>query len=87
MPLRYILAICVMLYMDFQVIRANKHNAIDMGFVHSQSWQKAYRGITPDEIVNSFTPEKRAEIFVDAISTRPEEYYLFRVDGHPAGMW
>ncbi len=72
--------------MDFQVIRANKDNAIDMGFVHSQSWQKAYRGIIPDEIVNSFTSEKRAEIFVDAISTRPEEYYLFRVDGHPAGI-
>ena len=72
--------------MDFQVIRATKDNAIEMGFVHSQSWQKAYRGIIADEIVDSFTPEKRAEIFADAISTRPEEYYLFRVDGRPAGI-
>lgn len=72
--------------MDFQSIKATCEDATNMGFIHSQSWQKAYRGIIPDEIVNNFTAENRAKIFVEAISTRPEEYYLFKVDGKPAGI-
>jgi RimJ/RimL family protein N-acetyltransferase len=72
--------------MNFQVIRAKKDNAIDMGFVHSHSWQKAYRGIIPDEIVDSFTPEKKSRNLLTLFLHVPEEYYLFRVDGHPAGI-
>lgn len=36
--------------------------------------------------MNSFTPEKRAEVFREALLSRPEEYYLFKVDGVSAGI-
>lgn len=72
--------------MDFKAIKADKKNAADMGWVHSESWQKAYRGIISDEVVDGFTAESRADVFTEAISSRPEEYYLFTVDDNPAGI-
>lgn len=72
--------------MDFRVVKATVGNAAAMGRVHSASWQKAYRGLIPDEVVDCFTAESRAEAFAEAISARPEEYYLFTVDGNPAGL-
>lgn len=72
--------------MQLEVIKATVHFAEDMGYVHAESWQKAYRGIVPDDIVDAFTPEKRGEVFREAIATRPEEYYFFKVNGHPAGI-
>lgn len=72
--------------MDIQVFRATKEHAKDMGSIHSISWKKAYKDIIPDEIIDGFTPEKRVAIFSDVLTTRPEEYYLFKVDGIAAGI-
>lgn len=72
--------------MDIQIFRATKEHANDMGSVHSISWKKAYRGIIPDTIIDDFTQEKRAAIFSDVVDTHPEEYYLFKVNGVPAGI-
>lgn len=72
--------------MDFQVIRATKEFAFDMGYVHSYSWQEAYAGIIPDEIIRTFTPKNRAKIFLDVLKNPLEEYYLFKVDDRPAGI-
>lgn len=49
--------------MDFQVIRATKEFAFDMGYVHSYSWQEAYTGIIPDEIIRTFTPKIEQRFF------------------------
>ncbi|MDR1159402.1 MAG: GNAT family N-acetyltransferase [Syntrophomonadaceae bacterium] len=72
--------------MKFQAIRATVDCVSDMGFIHSKSWQAAYRGIIPDNVVDDFLPEKRAAIFQKVITTNPEEYYLFKVDDIPAGI-
>ncbi|MEA4816953.1 MAG: GNAT family N-acetyltransferase [Lachnospiraceae bacterium] len=72
--------------MEFETIKANIQLAEDMGYVHSKSWQKAYRGIIPDHVVDAFTPEKRTEVFKEAIASRPEEYYLFKANSIPAGI-
>ena len=72
--------------MDFQVIRATREFAFDMGYVHSCSWQEAYTVIIPDEIINTFTPKNRAKIFLDVLENPLEEYYLFKVDDRPAGI-
>lgn len=72
--------------MDFQIFRATKKDAVEMGIIHSCSWKEAYSGIIPNEIISEFTPTKRAEMFSNAIGSRPEEYYLFKVDGCPAGI-
>lgn len=72
--------------MKFEAIRANTDFAEDMGYIHAKSWQEAYRGIVPDHFLAAFTPEKRTEVFREALASRPEEYYLFRADDRPAGM-
>ena len=72
--------------MNFEAIRATVENSPAMGYVHSCSWQKAYRNIIPDEIVNSFTVAQRTKVFEEVIRSCPEEYYLFQVDGQPAGI-
>ena len=72
--------------MNFEVIKATVENSQDMGYIHSHSWRQAYINIIPDEILNSFTPIQRAQVFEQAIRTRPEEYYLFQVDNLPAGI-
>ncbi len=59
--------------MKFEAIRATIEDAPIMGHIHSESWKKAYRGIIQDDIVDSFTSEKRTEVFKEAKSTRPEE--------------
>jgi len=72
--------------MQLEIIKTDISHARDMGYVHAQSWQRAYRGIFADDVIDAFTPEKRAEVFAEAMSTRPEEYYLFKADGRPAGI-
>ncbi|MCU6061134.1 GNAT family N-acetyltransferase, partial [Clostridioides difficile] len=53
--------------MNLEIIRATGENATEMGFIHSYSWKKAYKGIIPDNIIDEFTSEKRAEIFHNVI--------------------
>ena len=72
--------------MNLEIIRATSENAIEMGFIHSCSWRKAYKGIIPDKIIDGFTSEKRAEVFQSVIPKAEEEYYLFKVNGIPAGF-
>jgi RimJ/RimL family protein N-acetyltransferase len=72
--------------MKFQAIRATVDCSNDMGYVHSKSWQAAYRGIIPDGVIDDFTPEKREAIFKEVLPDAPEEYYLFKVNDKPAGI-
>ncbi|HBE9528915.1 TPA: GNAT family N-acetyltransferase [Clostridioides difficile] len=72
--------------MNLEIIRATGENATEMGFIHSYSCKKAYKGIIPDNIIDEFTSEKRAEIFHNVIPKAEEEYYLFKVDSIPAGF-
>ncbi len=72
--------------MKFEAIKATLENSQAMGYIHSCSWQKAYQHIIPADVLNTFTPARRAQVFQEAIKTRPEEYYLFQVDSAPAGI-
>lgn len=72
--------------MNFEAIRADLSHITEMGYVHAKSWQRAYRGIVANRIIDEFTPEKRAEVFREAIQSRPEEYYLFKSNNQPAGI-
>jgi len=70
-----------------EIVRATLDKADDMGYVHAMSWQKAYDGIVPKEILDNFTPEKRAESFRNKmLQSAGEEYYIAYSDGNPAGI-
>ncbi len=49
--------------MNLEIIRATGENATEMGFIHSYSWKKAYKGIIPDNIIDEFTSEKEQKFF------------------------
>ena len=52
---------------------ADSNDAKILGEIHSASWREAYKGIIPDEILNSFTPERRESYFQRALSEGWEE--------------
>lgn len=52
---------------------ADSKDARILGEIHSASWKEAYKGIIPDEILNSFTLEKREAFFRRALSEGWEE--------------
>jgi len=69
-----------------EIIRATLDMAEDIGYVHAMSWQKAYRGIVPDEYLANFTPERRASIFRKMLPESQDEYYIAYLDNKPMGM-
>lgn len=70
----------------FKAIRADASLADILGQVHAQSWQAAYHGLVPEEILVEFTPRRRAEIFKSAMADSPIEYYLFQMEEAPVGL-
>lgn len=69
-----------------EIIRATIERAEDIGYVHAMSWRKAYHGIVPEEYLDNFTPEKRAEEFRKTFPTSQAEYYIAYLNGQPMGM-
>lgn len=73
--------------MIFEAFRAGEKDAYEIAYVHTNSWQKAYRGIYPDDFLDALDIEERRKMFAEKIANSPEmRYYLFKVDEKPAGM-
>ncbi|HOB35162.1 MAG TPA: GNAT family N-acetyltransferase [Bacillota bacterium] len=69
-----------------EIVRATADRAEDIGYVHAMSWHAAYHGLVPQELLDNFTPEKRAEMFRTTIPASAEEYYIAYLDRQPVGM-
>lgn len=52
---------------------ATPHHAPAIALVHVRSWQAAYRGIVPDEILDGLSVERRAAAWREAIEKRDDE--------------
>ncbi len=50
------------------VRRAVPEDAPSVAAVHVRSWQAAYRGLVPDEVLDSLSVDRRAALWVDAIA-------------------
>lgn len=70
----------------YRIRSADINDADIMGEIHSKSWKAAYKGIIPDKILDSITPEKEKKFFEKAISEKREEDYLIFRDDEAAGM-
>lgn len=57
----------------YHIRYADSNDARILGEIHSASWKEAYKGIISDEILNSFTSEKREAFFRKALSEGWEE--------------
>lgn len=69
-----------------QIVRATADKADDIGYVHAMSWKEAYRRIVPEEFLDNFTPEKRADAFRRTISSGCDESYIAYLNNKPMGM-
>jgi GNAT superfamily N-acetyltransferase len=65
---------------------ADQKDSNIIGNVHSMAWKSAYRGIFPDEYIDSDTPSKRAEEFLDSIKDDRCTYFLLEEAGQAAGI-
>jgi ribosomal protein S18 acetylase RimI-like enzyme len=50
-----------------QVRKAKAEDAVGIAFVHVRSWQVAYRGHMPDELLDGLDVEKRANMWCELI--------------------
>ena len=65
---------------------AHEEDAAALGALHARSWKAAYRGIVPDAILHTFTPEGRTELFQKALQ-EAEGIYAIAFEGlRPAGF-
>ncbi len=65
---------------------ANHNDSEDLGFIHTEGWRAAYRGIIPDEILDNISVEKRSKYFAEALKDKREETAIMIVDNKPAGF-
>ncbi|MGE5613271.1 MAG: N-acetyltransferase family protein [Bacillota bacterium] len=54
--------------------------------IHARSWKAAYKGIVPDEILESITVEKRQEYFEKALSKKWEEDAIIYKEDEAVGF-
>lgn len=71
--------------MNFEAKKADASMAHDIAFILTLSWQRAYKGIIPDDYLQKLSAEKKAERIKKSIGETPEEFYLFSVDKLSAG--
>lgn len=69
-----------------EIVRATADKAEDIGYVHAMSWKEAYRGIVPQEFLDNFTPEKRADAFRKTFPSSQDEFYIAYLNNKPMGM-
>ena len=68
------------------VRRVSREDAEVVGEIHSKAWKSAYRGLFPDEYIDSDTASKRTEEFLESIKDDKCMYFLLEASGQPAGI-
>ncbi len=72
--------------MQYNIRWADKKDAKRLGYIHARSWQKAYKGIVPDDVLSNFTPEKRAVKFHDYVKNNYGDTAVFLLEGKIVGF-
>ncbi len=49
-------------------------DAAKLGDIHVRSWQAAYQGIVPDEVLNKLNPQKSQQLFAKLINEGAAQY-------------
>lgn len=62
-----------------------QQNVAAFGGVLARCWHEAYAGLVPQSYLAQLTPESRAARFAEEIEWSPEQFYLARAGGAPAG--
>jgi GNAT superfamily N-acetyltransferase len=65
---------------------ANYNDWHDLGFVHSESYYDAYKGIIPDDFLDNFTVDKREKYYQISLSKGIEKIAIIFVDKKAIGF-
>lgn len=57
----------------YKIRYAKVSDARALAEIHVNSWQKAYKGIIPDEVLKNITVEKREKYFTKVLTERTED--------------
>lgn len=72
--------------MDYKIRWAQEKDAQALGELHTASWQAAYKGIIPTEVLNNLDAERRAQKFKEAIKENKEETAVLLLDNKVVGF-
>ena len=72
--------------MDYKIRWAKVDDAEGLGYVHTKSWQAAYKDIVPDEVLKNINIEERQKRFEKAIKNQEEENAVLIVDKEIVGF-
>ena len=65
---------------------ASKQDSDNIAQIHISSWQTAYTGIVPDEVLNNLDPIKRTQQLETQINESPNKYGIVLMENKPAGF-
>ena len=68
------------------IIKADKGHSSILGFVHSNAWKEAYRGVFPQNFLEKDTPAVREKEFLADYFKDSIDYYLIFVEEQCAGI-
>jgi len=72
--------------MEFIIRETRETDAYECAAVHVSSWQSAYRGIIPDDVLNNLSIEKQAQRFINDYTEYKETlYFVAELDGRIIG--
>lgn len=71
---------------DIIIRYAEAGDAAALGEIHALSWQAAYRGIIPDEVLDGITPQKWQACFEKALKVERKEDAVVFYAGQPVGF-
>lgn len=69
-----------------EIVKAEIGHADIVGWVHSEAWKQAYRGVFPDKYLNEDTPEKRTQEFWDSCKNKGVCYYMICEEDQAVGI-
>lgn len=72
--------------MEVLIRQATMDDAKAIGLIGVISWKSAYRGIVPDEYLDSLTVEKRERYIAASLANTSRRFIIAEADGEPVGM-
>jgi len=65
---------------DLEIIKATETDSVAIAQILVYSWQAAYRGIMPDDLLNNLSIQQREQVWRKHLNSGGEAY-LLRISG------
>lgn len=69
-----------------KIYQAKLEDVKQLTDVHIRSWQSAYEGLIPNNVLKNIDPQSRLEMWTNAVREAPSETIVAEIDGVVAGF-